>query len=170
VLLPIAIFAGIGAVLAADLLSDYHAGYGPLHFILETVAGLLALVGVAYFARHAWEMHGVADDLERDLRASEAEADLWHTEARQALEGLGAAIDREFTRWSLTEAERSVALMLLKGMSHREIATQRGTNEGTVRQQALAIYRKAGLGGRSSLAAYFLEGLVLPERTASSPE
>jgi hypothetical protein len=31
-----------------------------------------------------------------------------------------------------------------------------------VRQQALAIYRKAGLAGRSQLAAFFLEGLALP--------
>jgi DNA-binding CsgD family transcriptional regulator len=168
VLLPIAIFGGIAAVLAADLLSDYHAGHGPLHFILEMGAGVLALVGVAYFVRHAWEMQGVADDLERDLRASQADANRWRAEAYQALEGLGSAIDREFAKWSLTDAERSVALMLLKGMSHREIATQRGTNEGTVRQQALAIYRKAGLGGRSSLAAFFLEGLVLPARGLSS--
>ena len=98
-----------------------------------------------------------------ELRASEAEA-------QQALEGLGAAIDREFTKWRLTDAERSVALMLLKGLSHKEIASQRGTNEGTVRQQALAIYRKAGLSGRSSLAAFFLAGLVLPERSVSPEE
>jgi DNA-binding CsgD family transcriptional regulator len=168
VLLPIAIFGGIAALLGADLLSDYQAGHGPWHFLFEVGAGVLALAGVAFFARHAWEIHGVADDLERDLRASEADADRWRAEAHQALEGLGAAIDREFAKWSLTDAERSVALMLLKGMSHREIATQRGTNEGTVRQQALAIYRKAGLGGRSSLAAFFLEGLVLPERSVSS--
>jgi DNA-binding NarL/FixJ family response regulator len=71
-------------------------------------------------------------------------------------------IDREFTKWDLTEAERSVALMLLMGLSHREIATRRGTCEGTVRQQALAVYRKAGLSGRSSLSAFFLEELVLP--------
>ena len=167
VLLPIAIFGGIAALLAVDLLSDYHAGHGPLHFLFEMGAGLLALAGVAFFVRHAWEIHGIADDLERDLRASEAETTRWRAEARQALEGLGAAIDREFTKWSLTDAERSVALMLLKGMSHRDIAAQRGTNEGTVRQQALSIYRKAGLGGRSSLAAFFLEGLVLPERPAS---
>jgi DNA-binding CsgD family transcriptional regulator len=167
VLLPIAIFAGIAALLGIDLLSDYQAGHGPWHFLFEIGAGVLALVGVAYFVRHAWEIHGVADDLERDLRASEAETSRWRAEAQQALEGLGAAIDREFSKWSLTDAERSVALMLLKGMSHREIAAHRGTNEGTVRQQALAIYRKAGLGGRSSLAAFFLEGLVLPERSAS---
>jgi hypothetical protein len=34
-----------------------------------------------------------------------------------------------------------------------------------VRQQALSIYRKAGLGGRSNLAAFFLEGLTLPRRS-----
>jgi len=158
----------MAAVLAADLVSDYHAGPGSLHFILEMAAAVLALVGVAFFVRHAWEMHGIADHLERDLRASEADADRWRTEAQKALDGLGAAIDREFQKWSLTDAERSVALMLLKGMSHREIATQRGTNEGTVRQQALAIYRKSGLGGRSGLAAFFLEGLVLPEPSFSS--
>jgi DNA-binding CsgD family transcriptional regulator len=83
------------------------------------------------------------------------------------LEDLAVAIDREFTKWDLTDAERNVALMLLQGLSHREIATARGTNEGTVRQQALAIYRKAGLTGRSSLAAFFLEGLALPDRAAS---
>lgn len=168
VLLPIAILAGIAAALAADLLSDYHAGHGPSHFILEVSAGVLALVGVAYFVRHAWQLRGVADDLERHLRASEAEAHRWRGEAQQALEGLGAAIDREFTKWSLTDAERSVALLLLRGMSHKEIAHQRGTGEGTVRQQSLAIYRKAGLSGRSSLAAFFLEGLVLPGRSTST--
>lgn len=168
VLLPAAIFGGIVTILAADLLNDYQTGHGPLHVILEMGAGLLAVVGVACFVRHAWAIHGVADDLERDLRASEAEARRWRAETQQALEGLGAAIDREFTRWSLTDAERSVALLLLKGMSHKKIANQRGTNEGTVRQQALAIYRKTGLSGRSSLAAFFLEGLVLPDRSILS--
>jgi DNA-binding CsgD family transcriptional regulator len=166
ILLPLAIFGGIAALLAADLLSDYNAGHGPVHFALEVAAGVLALVGVSFYLRHAWVIHGVADDLERDLRVSEAKAGQWRAEAQQALDGLGAAIDCEFGKWNLTEAERSVALLLLKGLSHKEIATRRGTNEGTVRQQALATYRKAGLSGRSSLSAFFLEGLVLPDRSA----
>jgi DNA-binding CsgD family transcriptional regulator len=110
-------------------------------------------------------MHKAADDLERDLRAAEREAENWRSEASQALEGLGAAIDREFVKWQLTDAERDVALLLLKGLSHKEIAARRSTSEGTVRQQALSIYRKAGLGGRSNLAAFFLEGLNLPLRS-----
>jgi hypothetical protein len=31
-----------------------------------------------------------------------------------------------------------------------------------VRHQALAVYRKSGLGGRAELAAFFLEDLLLP--------
>lgn len=55
-----------------------------------------------------------------------------------------------------------MALLLLRGLSHKEVAQQRGTSEGTVRQQALSVYRKSGLGGRSALAAFFLQGLPLP--------
>jgi DNA-binding NarL/FixJ family response regulator len=160
-------FGGSAILFAADLLSDFHSGHGPSHLFLELGVGALVLVGVALFARHAWAIHALADDLKRDLSASERERGHWRAQARQALDGLGAAIDRHFTKWHLTEAERCVALMLLKGLSHKEIAAQRGTNEGTTRQQALAIYRKAGLGGRSGLAAVFLEGLALAEPSPS---
>ena len=166
-LVPIALFGGITILVGADLVSDYHDGHGPLHFALEIGAGALALVGLAFYVRHAWSLHDVADDLERDLRTQEAEARRWRTEAQHALEGLATAIDREFDKWELTEAERNVALLLLKGLSHKEIAAQRGTSEGTVRQQALSIYRKTGLSGRSTLAAFFLEGLALPRRSDS---
>jgi DNA-binding CsgD family transcriptional regulator len=162
VFVPVGLFGGIAFLIAADLASDYQAGHWPLHLVLEVLAGGLAIVGVGLFARHAWTVHTAADDLERDLRAMELEARQWREEARQALEGLGAAIDREFAKWGLTEAEREIALLLLKGLSHKEIASERHTSEGTVRQQALAIYRKAGLTGRSNLAAFFLEGLTLP--------
>jgi DNA-binding NarL/FixJ family response regulator len=55
-----------------------------------------------------------------------------------------------------------VALLLLKGLAHKEIADARETSERTVRQQSLAIYRKAGLSGRAELSAFFLEDLLLP--------
>lgn len=165
IFVPIGLFAVIAFLIGADLVSDLHAGHGPLHFELELLAGGLAIIGIGLFARHAWTVHTAADDLERDLRAMTVEAQQWRQEARVALEGLGAAIDREFGKWGLTDAERDIALLLLKGLSHKEIAAERHTSEGTVRQQSLAIYRKAGLTGRSNLAAFFLEGLTLPRQT-----
>jgi DNA-binding CsgD family transcriptional regulator len=76
--------------------------------------------------------------------------------------GLSEAVAAQLQRWGLTTSEKEVALLLLKGLSHREIATLRGTGEPTVRQQSRALYRKAGLSGRHELAAFFLEDLMLP--------
>lgn len=71
------------------------------------------------------------------------------------------------TGWNLTPAERGVAQLQLKGLRHRDIAELRRTSERTVRQQALNVYRKSGLNGRSDLAAFFLEDLLLPVSSTS---
>jgi DNA-binding NarL/FixJ family response regulator len=61
-------------------------------------------------------------------------------------------------------------LLLLKGLSHREIGELRRTSEATVRQQALAVYRKAGLRGRTELSAFFLEDLLLPQAAIAAED
>ena len=60
--------------------------------------------------------------------------------------------------------------MQLKGLRHKEIAELRQTSERTVRQQALAVYRKSGLNGRTDLAAFFLEDLLLPTANVTAPD
>jgi DNA-binding CsgD family transcriptional regulator len=86
----------------------------------------------------------------------------WRARAEKLLAGLGAEIDRPFDRWSLTPAEREVALLVLKGLSHKEAAALLGRSERTVRQHAAAVDRKSDLAGRAELAAFFLEDLLLP--------
>ena len=56
--------------------------------------------------------------------------------------------------------ELSVAMLLLKGLSFKEIASVRSTMEKTVRQQASAIYRKAKVNGRHAFSAWFIEDLL----------
>ena len=77
-------------------------------------------------------------------------------------EGLGNLIERQFSQWSLSGAEAEVALLLLKGLSLKEIAELRETSERTTRKQAQAIYRKASIAGRAELSAFFLEDLLSP--------
>jgi DNA-binding NarL/FixJ family response regulator len=50
--------------------------------------------------------------------------------------------------------------LLLKGLSHKEIANLRSTSEATIRQQAASIYQKSSLSGRAALSAFFLEDLL----------
>ena len=78
------------------------------------------------------------------------------------MRGLGEALDRQFQRWSLSPAEAEVALLLLKGLAMKEIAAVRGVSERTVREEAQAVYGKAGLAGLAELSAFFLEDLLLP--------
>ena len=77
-------------------------------------------------------------------------------ENRGQLSGFSATTEHEFAAWKLTPAERDVALLLLKGYSHKHIAKETARSERTVRQHAVAIYQKAGLTSRAELAAHFL--------------
>lgn len=152
-------------VLVADLIAD-AVGTSAVHVAIEVIATGLALAAAVRVwmrwtaSRRALERR--VRELGGQLRIATADAERWRSEAREALEGLGAAIDRQCDRWSLTEAEREVAMLSMK-----EIADARGTVERTARQQALSVYKKAGLGGRAELSAFFLEDLLLPSSRAS---
>ena len=122
-------------------------------------------IGLASNARRRSRERAAREEaigLAERLEASEAEAARWRKEARELLEGLGVALDRQFERWALSPAEKEVAMLLLKGLSHKEIGVVRSITEATARQQSRAVYKKAGLSGRADLAAFFLEDLLLP--------
>jgi DNA-binding NarL/FixJ family response regulator len=102
--------------------------------------------------------------LSEDVRIVRAETQRWRTAVEDHLRGLGAAIQEQFDTWNLSKAEQEVALLLLKGFSHKEIARLRHTSSTTIRQQAASIYQKTNLSGRAALSAFFLEDLLLPHQ------
>ena len=75
-------------------------------------------------------------------------------------------VDEKFAEWSLTAAEKDVALFLLKGMSTQEISDLRQTSEGTVKAQTNAIYRKADVTGRPQFLSLFIDDLMEPAPAA----
>lgn len=79
---------------------------------------------------------------------------------RRAAGAFSALMEERFRSWGLTPAERDVALFAIKGMSMAEIAALRETSEGTVRAQANAVYRKAGVTGRQQLLSQFIDELL----------
>ena len=60
-----------------------------------------------------------------------------------------------------------MALFAVKGLSTQEIAVLRSTSEGTVKAQTNAIYRKAGVSGRSQLLSVFIEDLMRDDTALS---
>lgn len=130
--------------------------------LVEIVPIVVMSVGVVLLVQVARRQRDEQLTLIRDLEVARVQGQRWRTETRTILNGLGDAIETQFSRWNLTEAEREVALLLLKGLSLKEIAAVRATNERTVRAQARALYSKAGLTGRAALSAFFLEDLLAP--------
>ena len=129
--------------------------------------------GVALLANSFQRDRREKETLIQDLRLAQAEGAAWRGRAEGYLAGLSVEIEKQFEEWQLTDAEREVGLLMLKGFAHGEIARLRGTTEATVRHQARAAYRKSGMPGRSAFCAYFLEDLLIPKSvdldTSGSP-
>lgn len=140
------LFAFIASLVVIDLLSDVGSGVDVLHVGIEGLAAVVAILGAVVFYRHH--------------RREKAESEAWRARAEELLQGMGSAVDRQFEAWSLSAAESEVVLLLLKGLSFKEIAAVRGTSERTNREQARGIYRKAGVAGRAELSAWFMEDFL----------
>lgn len=114
--------------------------------ILEIGAAIGLLLGLAMGGWMLWRA------INESRRARE--------KLRRASTAFAEVLEEHFRAWALTPAERDVALFAIKGLSTAEIAALRNTSEGTVKAQTAAIYRKAGVNGRSQLLSLFIEDLL----------
>lgn len=145
-----------------NLFLDRPADWLSAHVLIEILTTTAALVIAIALWLGWWRSVRSIDALRIRLDERKAERDAWRRSSNLALTGLASAIDQQFEQWALTPSEREVALLLLKGYSHKHVAEATGRSERTARQHAAAVYQKAGLEGRAELAAFFLEDLMLP--------
>ncbi len=162
-------FIFISLLAATDIIADLIEGTDLIHVILEIIVLIVAIIGafsiLIRLLQEAKENRRLVAKLTLDLEENKQQAIAWKEENQSLLEGLGVSINKQFEKWALTPSEKEIGLFLLKGLSHKEVAYIRGVSEATARQQAGAIYKKAGLSGRHDLAAFFLEDLALPVNT-----
>lgn len=140
----------VSAVLFIANIAFSVLGVAPVAWIVYELTEIGAAVGLILGTVLGW----IA--LRRShQRTREAEARL-----RAASGAFMDLLEERFAAWSLTPAERDVALFAIKGLSTAEIAGLRRTSEGTVKAQTAAIYRKAGVTGRPQLLSLFIEDLM----------
>lgn len=147
-----------------DLMLDAPDSWMSPHVLYEVTLIAGATLTAAWLWRGWWRSQHDLVRTQQALAERAAERDSWRLNAESLLAGLGAAIDQQLAAWGLTPVEREVALLLLKGQSHKQIAYTTNRSERTIRQHAVAVYQKSGLGGRAELAAFFLEGIPTPAR------
>ncbi|WP_223475865.1 helix-turn-helix transcriptional regulator [Oricola indica] len=133
---------------AADVIADFEAlgSQESFHLMIEAIAAVVLVFGTGFLLMELRRLLQRNASMEIGIRAARGE--------------MQSVIDRFFSDWGLSDAERDVALLLLKGLDNEAIASIRGTATGTVRAQCARIYAKAGVDGRSQLMSVFMEELL----------
>lgn len=169
--IAIALYVLIVLIITADVVDDVFHGQTLAHITVELLVVVCALIGIAIVGKQYMDhTHRNLIALQDDLQTAKANALHWRSQSKVFIQGLGVEIQKQFSRWGLTQAESEIGLLMLKGFSHQEIAELRQASERTVREQARAVYRKAGLHNKAALSAFFLEDLLLPESVHNHAE
>jgi len=134
------------AFFMGDVIADLSFEGLDAHVVFEAVVAVALVIGVAFGVR---EMRRT---LERTQR-SEAALSV----ARGALADL---MEQRFEEWTLTPAEREIALLALKGFDINEMSALRDVAAGTVRAQLSRLYRKSGVSNRTELLSLFVDDLL----------
>jgi len=156
----ILVFATVVVASGVDLVSDLSHGADAEHMIKEAIIVCLSLLAIAWLLRDLHQQRLEIRSLQQELdtaNRSQAHPKKYVLEARRKL---GNVVTQQFSEWQLTGSETEVGWLLLKGLSLKEIAMLRNTQEKTVRQQASSIYKKAGVSGRHAFSAWFIEDIL----------
>ena len=131
------------------------------HILVELALGIISFVAfnVLFFA--FLKQRKAIQDVTEDLTNTKEALSNADNQLKKLMGKFSLVIQKQFDEWKLTQSEKEVGLLLLKGLSLDEIASVRETKEKTVRQQASNLYKKAGLSGRHELVAFFFEDLLI---------
>ena len=162
------IFSTIMVLNLADVVTDIQLGVPTWHIIEESLIVLAAGLTVIYLVIEMRQKSRQLELLTQTLSQADREMANITEEMRNARKQYSEVIQHQFQVWQLTTSEQEVAMLLLKGLSFKEIAAVRDTREKTVRQQASTIYAKSGVDGRHAFAAWFLEDLLTIDSPARS--
>ncbi len=143
-----------------DFVRDLQQDVSDRHLIEEGLVIFVSLCAVGYLLMNLRAQSRLMKALVQELHQSNDRLRSTNLRLAGARAAYGKVIKEQFDEWKLTHSEQEVALLLLKGLSFREIAGVRHTKEKTVRQQASEIYGKAGVNGRHAFSAWFFEDFL----------
>ena len=157
-LITITVYSGFEV--KAELVRHSGSYKAMLHGALEIGLIVASLILLFYFVfqlrRKQLDQKSMSEKMQalREQLANSGQSD----QANEA--SFQKAVDEQFTAWRFTSSEKEVAMLLLRGLSVKEIADVRHVQEKTVHNQLATIYDKSQLFGRHIFAARFFEDLL----------
>lgn len=134
-------------VFLVDVVTDISEVSGKgWQLVPEAMASIALFVGIAFEVVYLLHLLKRKASLERSVGMASA--------------ALQSVIESHFDDWKLTASERDVAALMVKGLSISEIATVRGSAEGTVKAHLNSIYRKANARNRAEVLSHIMDTLI----------
>ncbi len=149
------------AINTTDFLKDILHGDEWLHISLEVITVFLSFWGIVMLVQQINNRTREISKLNKKIEKGEKDLALSHTKLKEIGREYSIYLHKQFDDWNLTPSEKDVALILLKGLSFKEMAEVRNTKEKTIRQQASTIYRKSSVAGRHEFSAWFFEDMLV---------
>lgn len=143
-----------------DVIEELSSGLGVKFIILELAIGASSFIGFFSMLRKYLQEKNITEDLAEELSNLKSDAAQWRRKIQLISVQFSQALDLQLEEWGLSSAEKEITILLMKGMSAKDIAQLRQTSEKTVRTHLTSIYRKSKLNNRYELAAYFIDGLI----------
>ncbi len=116
------------------------------HIVPEAMASVALLIGIGFEVVYLLHLLQRKASLERSVGMASAQ--------------LQDIIQSHFDTWKLTASERDVAALMIKGLSISEIASVRGSADGTVKAHLNAIYRKSNARNRAEVLSHIMDTLI----------
>jgi DNA-binding CsgD family transcriptional regulator len=143
-----------------DVMIDIGFGMPIWHILQESSLVILSATGAILLILHMRKRNKVLHELAENLADANKQVAILSGKIQAERKRYSLVIKEQFENWGLTTGEQQVAMLLLKGLSLKEVASVRQTKEMTVRQQASSIYAKSGLVGRHEFSAWFLDDFL----------
>ena len=156
----ILIFTVVVVASGADLVADLSHGADTEHIVKEVTVVGISTIAIAWLLWGLRQQRLEIRSLQQELETTNSPQTPPKKYVLEARQKLGNVVTRQFSEWMLTGSEVEIGWLLLKGLSLKEIAIVRSTQEKTVRQQASSIYKKAGVSGRHAFSAWFIEDIL----------
>ena len=143
------------ADVVGDMRPDGWAAFTDRANFAEIAATVGLILGLGFEISVLWRLTGQQARMQQSLNVASG--------------ALAEVMQGYFRGWGLTPTEQDVAAFTIKGYSIAEIATLRGSAEGTIKTHLNAIYRKSGAAGRSQLVSVLVEDLFQAPLMSEGP-
>lgn len=158
-LFTILFVSGLVSLTIYDIIKDISEGIPFDHWLHELVIAGVSIIFILYKIYIAFIRDHKIQKMEDQISQQNLEISYYKEKVKSFKHEFNEIINNQFKIWGFTKSETDIALLIIKGLSMKEIAELRGSSEATVRQQSISIYKKSKTENRIQLSAYFLEDL-----------